>query len=178
MINVGGQLIQVRSRSGQTLWAQFGVSSQQRTPQVILTFRRADNGATVQWTGFLTTDKIGKDGLNSYERALDSMHTVGFSGDDLDSFNDQAPHGKVSLAIEAEEYNGTVRDKVKFVNSEAYTIGDDDRLAGKGLKDLSAKLKAAKKSAGSGWNANGPGREPGDDGPGDDGPGDGLPNWK
>lgn len=171
MINVGGQLIQARTRTGQTLWAQFGVSSQQQTPQVILTFRRADNGATVQWTGFLTTDKIGKDGLTGYERAMDSMHTVGFSGDDLDTFNDQTPHGKVSLAIEAEEYNGTTRDKVKFINSEAFTISDENALAGKGLKELSAKLKASKQKTGngSGWNPRGPA--------GDD-VGDVPPSWK
>lgn len=175
MINVGGQLIQVRSRSGQTLWAQFGVSSQQRTPQVILTFRRADNGATVQWTGFLTTDKIGKDGLTGYERAMDSMHTVGFTGDDLDAFNDQTPHGKVSLAIESEEYNGTVRDKVKFINSESFTIGDDDRLSGKDLKGLSAKLKASKQKngGGSGWNPRGPAASADNDDAGDV-----PPSWK
>ena len=161
MTNVGGQLIQVTTRSGQTLWAQFGVSKQQRTPQVILTFRRADNGATVQWTGFLTTDKIGKDGKTSYERTIDAMHTVGFTGDDLDAFNDQAPHGRASLALEVDPYDN--REKVRFINSEAYTIGDEDRLFGKGLKELSAKLKAGKlKTASSGWSANGPTNDAGD----------------
>jgi hypothetical protein len=125
---------------------------------VILTFKKDDNGQLVQYTGFLTDDKIDKGGKTPYERSLDSLHVVGFSGDDLDAFNDQTPHGRARISTEIEEYNGTRRERVRFVNPEAFAMVDGDRMSATDLKKFSAKAKADKQRRASApaFNPNGP----------------------
>lgn len=158
MIESSAQLIQVTTDSGQVLWAQFGFSSKARTPQVILTFKKDGNGQVVQYIGFLTTDKVDKGGKTPFERALDALHTVGFQGDDLDAFNDQTPHGRARISTEMDDYNDRTVEKVRFVNAEAFSMNDSDRMGTGDLKKFSAKLKAEKERAAraSSFDQNGP----------------------
>jgi|SRR6185369_748877 len=138
------QLVQVQSDLG-PLWAQFGFSSKNRTPQVILTFR-VDGGQLVQWTGFFTEA--------TRERTERDLRTVGFVGDDIDAFNDQNPHGTVNVVTEVEEYKGAKRARVKFINSGAFTVASGDRMSKDDLKKLSAQIKADKAKRQSGFDPN------------------------
>lgn len=148
------QLVQVKSKqSGQPLWAQFGMSKDGNTLYVVLTFTvkgGKEDGQFVQWTGFLT-DKIGKDGLSSAQRAMNSMALVGFRGDDIDTFADQnpPPHGQVEIVTEIEARDGNRKARVKFINPLGGRLAIDESYAASksDLKAVSARLKADKARA-------------------------------
>lgn len=147
------QLIQTKTESGQSLWAQFGYSSKNRTPQVVLTFSIVggnNDGAVVQFTGFMTDKAI--------DRTMEYLATVGFVGDDLDGFNDQTPHGRVEIVTEVEEYKGSKRARVKFINSGAFTIASGDRMGTKDLKSFSERIRAekARRAASAGFDPDAP----------------------
>jgi hypothetical protein len=145
------QLIQIKGNSG-PLWVQFGTSKDQGTLFCILTFRvvgGAEDGQFVQWAGFFT-DKMGRDMKTGAERTMAALASVGFEGDDIDAFNGQTPQGRVEIVTEIEEYKGTKKAKVKFINSpgRALVLGDESRASAADVKAMAAKLKAAKANRG------------------------------
>ncbi len=118
-------------------FVQFGKTNSGKT-FVLLNFEILDGpsaGKTISWRGFFTTEKAEK-------RTVESLRYCGFRGEELSAASAQELDQEVSIAIDHEEYEGKVRDRVKWVNrpgGRGYKL--KEQLPGADLKKLSSSLK-------------------------------------
>jgi hypothetical protein len=110
-----------KARATKVLLSQVGAN---KTPAIQVEFR-LENGNTIRWDGWLTTDK-------AQERTIESLEYCGWTGDDLSVFaRDNAPlqgldANDVELVIEMEPSQDDATKlypRVKWVN----------RIGGRGL---------------------------------------------
>ena len=113
-------------------WIQWSQLGNNHTPAAVMAFE-LDNGNVMEWTGWLSPA--------AYDRTLDALHGLGFTGDDLDVFNAQAPHGKCRVTVKTEEYKGRTTQKIAFVNAAVRRVKDEDRMSLADLKKLAAENK-------------------------------------
>lgn len=87
-------------------------------------------GDTLTWYGFFTEAAI--------DRTLESLRHLGWEGDDLSNLSG-IDRNEVSIVVEDEEFNGVVREKVKWINGGGIAMKEtlDDGAA----KALAAKLR-------------------------------------
>jgi len=119
-------------------WLQWGRFGQDQKPAVVASFEL--EGTVMEWTGWLSPA--------AYDRTVEALHTLGFSGEDLDQFNSQEPHGRCTAVVKSETYKGKTQQKIAFINSATRFVKEEDRLSVADLKKLSAEMK--KKSVGFG----------------------------
>lgn len=113
-------------------WIQWGRLGNDQKPAAVMTFEIED-GSVMEWTGWLSAA--------AYDRTVEACHTLGFTGEDLDLFNSQEPHGRCRVTIKTEEYKGVRRQKIAFVNSATYGVKPENRMSVADLKKLSAEMK-------------------------------------
>lgn len=119
----------IKSGNDWLLWARFG---NEQKPAVVASFE-LDNGHVMEWTGWLSPA--------AYDRTVEALNTLGFSGKDLDMFNGQEPHGRCTAVVKTEDYKDKSTQKIAFINSATRFIKEEDRLSVAELKKLSAQMK-------------------------------------
>lgn len=85
--------------------AELGVTSTGKE-QVAVKFNIEGTG-TIVWYGYFTEGTV--------ERTLESLEYCGFKGDDISKL-DQLKGHKAQIVVEAEEWDGKVRSRVRWVN--------------------------------------------------------------
>lgn len=111
----------------------FGVSSN-GNEQIAILFvitQGEHAGKTRTWYGSFSDAAI--------DRTLDSMRHCGWDGDSLATVDDLS-NNEVEIVIEEEEYQGKVREKVKWVNKPA-SLKLQNQLTGTARDAFASKLR-------------------------------------
>jgi hypothetical protein len=119
----------IKSGTDWIVWGRFG---NDQKPAAVMAFE-LENGHVMSWDGWLSPA--------AYDRTMEALHALGFTGDDLDAFNGQEPHGRCRVTVKTEEYKGVRRQKIAFVNAATRFVKPEDRLTVADLKKLSAEMK-------------------------------------
>ena len=69
----------------------------------------------LEWSGFFGDD-VGKDDLTKTERTVKALRTAGWKGDDLNDLSSMIGT-PVRIAVEHEDYKGTMYARLAFINS-------------------------------------------------------------
>lgn len=118
--------------------AEFRTSQNTGTEWIAVTFTIDEGehqGAEVEWWGFLSEKAVG--------RTMETLLTMGFTGDDVLDFIDRCPESApaaVVLKTEVEEYKGQFKARVKYVDKpggSSLGVPADERDA------IRARTKAA-----------------------------------
>lgn len=118
------------SQEGEELACKFGKSVAKGTPQVTVLCEVASGpriGEQMEWVGYF----VG----GATDGTLRTLRSLGFEGDDLDSFVDQRPTKAFQFTVDAEEYKG--KERMKIVR-----IGVDTSMSRADLKSLAGELKS------------------------------------
>lgn len=128
----------------------FGVSSNGNY-QIGVTMTVQDDtefgGEQITWIGHFTE--------KTQDRSIESLQHMGWKGDEIDELADLDAEGcqrllpdVVEIACDAEEYNGELQLKVKWVNKPgAGRFAFKEQLAGAALKSFAAQMKNAVRGA-------------------------------
>jgi hypothetical protein len=88
-------------------------------------------GRTITWFGFFTE--------HTWERTMDSLRHCGWDGNDFTSL-DGLDANEVELVIEQEEYQGKVRDRVKWVNRPS-RLALKEAMGADAMRSFAAKMR-------------------------------------
>ncbi len=83
-------------------------------------------GESMEWTGYFSG--------GATDGTIRNLRSLGFEGDDLDSFADQRPIKPFQFTVDDEEYKGKVRQKI-------VRIGVDTSMAKSEVKALASELR-------------------------------------
>ena len=105
--------------------------------QIGIMFEHAETGERITWYGYFT------DG--TFERTLESLRYLGWQGTDLTDFLHGLPESvgnEVDIVVEDEqdERDGTMRRKVRWVNSGS-GVAVKDRLSDEQARSFAARMK-------------------------------------
>lgn len=101
-------------------------SGQNKTPCVAVEFQN-EEGESCTWYGYLT-DKAA-------ERTIRDLRKMGWNGDDISELSAGMLPNSIEIDVYEEEYEGTMREKVRIAGMAAKPIEQS------GAKALAAKLK-------------------------------------
>jgi hypothetical protein len=104
-------VVPVTTDSGQELMCQFGHTKDQK-PQVAITYeilRGPYAGQKLTWVGFFTE--------KTTDTTMKTFRVSGFTGDDLDKFNDQRPDIEVNIVVQDKiGQDGKTYSEIRWVN--------------------------------------------------------------
>lgn len=134
----------------------FGFSSK-GTEQLGISFR-LENGRFI--SAYLYFSEAAAD------RSIETLRTLGWTGDDLSTLTVEDLPNQVSLVIEPEEYNGKWTSKVKWIN-RAGGLNMADPMDERRKREFAARMRARVRSIPAGRASQNTGaglsREPGQD---------------
>lgn len=109
-----------------------------QTPYVRVSFEVVEGDSTgefISWYGYLSDATA--------DRTLESLRICGWDGDELDEELPGMGKFKVSLVVDADEYEGKIRNRVRWVNRLSTNTGpkpEKNRLGLDVLAQINAKL--------------------------------------
>lgn len=128
----------------------IGVSNAKSTPYTRVTLRVLDGpeqGQEVDWLAYVTP--------KTEERLAIDMRTLGFQGNDLEVLHNrneeevaQLLPNVVSIVVEHEEWQGSTRERVRWINPDKREAGSGSLFAGMKAAFAALDQGAKKKPAG------------------------------
>ena len=109
------------SKGGEQVAVEFQVYDAEGVP-----------GESITWYGYFTE--------KTFERTIESLRLCGWTGNDLSDLSG-VDANEVSLTIENEEYNGTTRSKVQWVNAPGAGLTLKEQLSPEEATSFAQRMK-------------------------------------
>lgn len=129
--------VPIETGDGHTVMAQFGESKNKGTPLILMHFQVVGgpcDSEVMPWEAYFATDK-------TTANIVKALRIMGFKDDDLSLLPGATLTKVVSITVEDDEYNGQVRQKIKWINeASAYKL--KEAMPADRLKAWATAMKA------------------------------------